>query len=72
MVWAVAAESVVLAGAQAQLADLGLAAALADARVVALPGQQHLATYTAPELFVNEIVRFLGSLPARSQKETTP
>ena len=34
-------------------------AALAGARVVVLPGQQHLAMYTAPELFVNEIVRFL-------------
>jgi pimeloyl-ACP methyl ester carboxylesterase len=41
----------------------GVAAALSDARVVLLPGQQHAATYTAPELFVREVVRFLR--PAR-------
>lgn len=37
----------------------GVAAALPDARVVALPGQQHAAMYTAPELFVREVLRFL-------------
>jgi pimeloyl-ACP methyl ester carboxylesterase len=37
----------------------GVAEALPDARVVVLPGQQHAAVYTAPELFVSEVVRFL-------------
>jgi pimeloyl-ACP methyl ester carboxylesterase len=37
----------------------GVAAALPDARVVVLPGQQHAAMYTAPEIFVREVVRFL-------------
>jgi pimeloyl-ACP methyl ester carboxylesterase len=37
-----------------------IAEALPDARVVALKGQQHTAMYTAPEIFVSEIVRFLG------------
>jgi len=37
----------------------GVAAALPDARVVTLPGQQHLAMYTAPALFVREVVGFL-------------
>jgi pimeloyl-ACP methyl ester carboxylesterase len=37
-----------------------VAAALPDARVVALPGQQHLAMYTAPDVFVSEVVRFLA------------
>lgn len=36
-----------------------VAEALPAARVVVLPGQEHLAMYTAPELFVNEVVRFL-------------
>jgi pimeloyl-ACP methyl ester carboxylesterase len=36
-----------------------IAAALADARVAVLPGQQHLAMYTAPEAFVAEVVHFL-------------
>jgi pimeloyl-ACP methyl ester carboxylesterase len=36
-----------------------IAAALPEARVVALAGQQHAAMYTAPELFVNEVVTFL-------------
>ena len=39
----------------------GVAAALPDARVVTLSGQQHLATYTAPDLFVREVIRFLES-----------
>jgi pimeloyl-ACP methyl ester carboxylesterase len=37
----------------------GVAAALPNARVGILPGQQHAAMYTAPELFVQEVVRFL-------------
>lgn len=37
----------------------GVAAALPDARVVLLPGQQHIATYSAPDLFVRAVVRFL-------------
>jgi hypothetical protein len=32
---------------------------LPDARVVALAGQQHAAMYTAPDLFVGEVTRFL-------------
>lgn len=36
-----------------------VANAMADAQVVTLPGQQHLAMYTAPDLFVREVVRFL-------------
>jgi pimeloyl-ACP methyl ester carboxylesterase len=41
----------------------GVAAALADARVVVLPGQQHAAMYTAPTEFVGEVVRFLEAGP---------
>jgi pimeloyl-ACP methyl ester carboxylesterase len=37
-----------------------VAAALADARVVILPGQQHAAMYLAPDDFVAEVVRQLG------------
>ena len=36
-----------------------IAAGLPDARVAVLPGQQHLAMYTAPEAFVAEVGRFL-------------
>jgi pimeloyl-ACP methyl ester carboxylesterase len=36
-----------------------VAEALTDARVVVLQGQQHLAMYTAPDVFVREVVRFL-------------
>jgi pimeloyl-ACP methyl ester carboxylesterase len=35
-----------------------VALALPDARVVVLPGQQHVAMYTAPDLFVNEVLDF--------------
>jgi pimeloyl-ACP methyl ester carboxylesterase len=35
-----------------------IAGVLADARVVVMPGQQHIAMYTAPELFVCEVGRF--------------
>ena len=38
----------------------GVAAALPDARVVTLEGQQHAAMYTAPDVFVREVVRFLN------------
>jgi pimeloyl-ACP methyl ester carboxylesterase len=34
-------------------------AALPDSRIVAMPGQGHMAMYSAPELFVREIVSFL-------------
>jgi pimeloyl-ACP methyl ester carboxylesterase len=37
----------------------GVAAALPHARVAVLPGQQHVAMFTAPELFVREVVGFL-------------
>jgi pimeloyl-ACP methyl ester carboxylesterase len=39
----------------------GVAAALPEARVVVLPGQQHAAMYAAPELFVREVVQFLDA-----------
>jgi pimeloyl-ACP methyl ester carboxylesterase len=41
----------------------GVAAALPDARVVVMPGQQHAAMYTAPDAFVAEVVRFLEATP---------
>jgi pimeloyl-ACP methyl ester carboxylesterase len=37
----------------------GVADGLPDAQVVVLPGQQHAAMHTAPELFVREVTRFL-------------
>jgi pimeloyl-ACP methyl ester carboxylesterase len=37
-----------------------VALALSDARVALLPGQQHVAMYTAPDLFVNEVLHFLA------------
>lgn len=36
-----------------------IAGALPDAKIVTLPEQQHLAMYTAPELFVNAVFTFL-------------
>lgn len=36
-----------------------VAAALPNGRIAVLPGQQHIAMYTAPDLFVTEVVRFL-------------
>lgn len=39
----------------------GVARALPDARIVTLPGQQHIAMHAAPELFVRHVVRFLDS-----------
>ncbi|MGK2960515.1 MAG: alpha/beta fold hydrolase [Gemmatimonadaceae bacterium] len=41
-----------------------IAAALPDARVAVLPGQQHVAMHTAPELFVSEVVGFLSDRSA--------
>jgi pimeloyl-ACP methyl ester carboxylesterase len=38
----------------------GVAAALPDARVGILPGQQHTAMYSAPELFADEVMTFLA------------
>jgi pimeloyl-ACP methyl ester carboxylesterase len=37
-----------------------VAAALPDARVKVLPGQQHIAMHTAPDTFVREVVEFLA------------
>jgi pimeloyl-ACP methyl ester carboxylesterase len=42
-----------------QIADL-LDSALPNGRIVVLPGQQHIAMDTNPELFVNEVVNFLA------------
>jgi hypothetical protein len=36
-----------------------VAAALPDARIVVLEGQQHVADVLAPELFANRVVTFL-------------
>ena len=41
-----------------------VAQALPNAQVVVLPGQQHLAMYMAPDLFVSEVVRFLTADPS--------
>jgi pimeloyl-ACP methyl ester carboxylesterase len=38
-----------------------VAQALPNARVVVLSGQQHIAMYMAPDLFVSEVVRFLAN-----------
>jgi pimeloyl-ACP methyl ester carboxylesterase len=37
----------------------GVADALTDARVVIMPGQQHLAMYGAPAMFAREVINFL-------------
>ncbi len=36
-----------------------IVAALPDARIIRMPGQGHVAMVTAPELFTNEVIRFL-------------
>jgi pimeloyl-ACP methyl ester carboxylesterase len=36
-----------------------LRAALPNSRIAIMPGQQHIAMYTAPDLFVSELVQFL-------------
>lgn len=46
------------AGREKDSAD-AVAAALPDARVAGLSGQQHLAMYADPDLFVGEIARFI-------------
>ncbi len=38
-----------------------IAESLPDARVAILPGQQHGAMYTAPDVFVDEVLRFLAA-----------
>lgn len=57
------APTLLLVGGDSPVRELenarGVAAALPDARVVVIPGQQHGAMYTAPDVFVNEVVRFL-------------
>jgi pimeloyl-ACP methyl ester carboxylesterase len=45
-------------GRESQNAET-VARTLPDARVAVLPGQQHLAMFTAPDAFVGEVVRFL-------------
>jgi len=54
--------TLLLAGADSPTRELenarGVAAALPDARVVTMPGQQHVAMYTAPDVFVREVLRF--------------
>jgi pimeloyl-ACP methyl ester carboxylesterase len=58
------APTLLLVGADSPQRELqnavGVTAALPDARIVTLPGQQHLAMYTAPALFVSEVERFLS------------
>jgi pimeloyl-ACP methyl ester carboxylesterase len=44
----------------------GVAAALPNARVIALPGQQHAAMYAAPDIFVREVIRFLEEESGRA------
>lgn len=39
---------------------MGVANALPDAKVVILPGQQHAAMYTAPDIFVREVEQFVS------------
>lgn len=39
----------------------GVAEALAEARIQMLPGQQHLAMYTAPDPFVRAVAEFIGT-----------
>jgi len=43
-----------------RLAGEALAAALPDCRVVVMPGQRHAAIDTGTELFVSEVLSFLG------------
>jgi pimeloyl-ACP methyl ester carboxylesterase len=47
----------------------GVAEALPDARVAVLPGQQHIAMYTAPEAFVGEVLRFFDASPSARSRE---
>jgi pimeloyl-ACP methyl ester carboxylesterase len=43
-----------------RLGGEALAAALPDCRVVVMPGQRHAAMDTGTELFLAEVLRFLG------------
>jgi len=43
-----------------RLAGEALAAALPDCRVVVMPGQRHAAIDTGTELFISEVLSFLG------------
>jgi pimeloyl-ACP methyl ester carboxylesterase len=43
-----------------QKATQAVDAALPNSRIAVMPGQQHIAMYTAPELFLNEVLRFLS------------
>lgn len=58
------APTLLLVGAESPRRELinarGVAAALPDARIVMLEGQQHVATYSAPELLVARILEFLN------------
>jgi pimeloyl-ACP methyl ester carboxylesterase len=46
-------------------------AALPDSRIVFLPGEQHWALNTAPDLFVNEVLKFfIEPLQTTSPKAT--
>ena len=55
--------TLLLAGAESPTRELenakGVAAALPDARVVTMSGQQHIAVYAAPDVFVREVLQFL-------------
>jgi pimeloyl-ACP methyl ester carboxylesterase len=57
---AITARVVLLVGSQSPARELehawAVAAALPDARVVVLEGQEHVAMHTAPEIFVREVV----------------
>ena len=55
--------TLLIAGGESPLRELenarGVAAALPNASVAILPGQQHVAMYAAPTLFVDAVVQFL-------------
>lgn len=55
--------TLLLAGADSPARELenarGVSVGLPDARMVTMSGQQHVAMYSAPDLFVSEVVRFL-------------
>jgi pimeloyl-ACP methyl ester carboxylesterase len=44
-----------------QQATATIAAALPNSRIAIMAGQQHIAMYAAPELFLQEILAFLGA-----------
>lgn len=57
------APTLLLAGADSPARELnnakGVVEVLPDARLVTMPGQQHVAMYSAPDLFVREVIHFL-------------